>query len=204
MAAEARLGRFVARVLAWLPPTFALWYVSAAWHLAPVIWLSELILRSWLPEAVAGLRLQGSEVLMVTQFGEVAGHLVANPPPGENLGFLSNPLSFSYSLPVFAALALATPSPREWWLPAGLGILMLVEVASMVATLLKILAFDVGSVFVAQQQWGGPARNATAMAYQFGSLLLPMVTPVVLWLALHRAYLVELAPWIGSRRTLPG
>ncbi len=200
MAAEARLGRFVARVLVWLPPTFALWYVTAAWHLAPVIWLSELILRSWLPEAVADLRLQGSEVLLVTHFGEVAGQLVANPPPGENLGFLSNPLSFSYSLPVFAALALATPPPRQWWrLPAGLGILMLVEVASMLATLLKILVFTVGPVFVAQQQWGALARNGAAMGYQFGSLLLPMVTPVVLWLALHRSYLAELAPGIASR-----
>ena len=202
MAARPPLRRFVGRVLVWLPPAFALWYVTAAWHLAPVVWLSELILRSWMPEAVAGLRMQGSELLLVTHFGEVAGRLVVNPPPGESLGFLSNPLSFSYSLPVFAALALATPSPRGWWrLPAGLGMLLLVEVASMLATLLKILAFDVGTVFVAQQQWGSLARNGAAMAYQFGSLLLPMVTPVVLWLFLYGAYLAELAPGIGSRRS---
>ena len=153
-----------------------------------------------MPDAVADLRLRGDALLLVTHFGEVGGRLVANPPPGENLGFLSNPLSYSYSLPVFAALALATPGRRQWWrLLAGLAILMLVAVASMLATLLKTLAFDVGSVFVAQQQWGALARNGAAMAYQFGSLLLPMVTPVVLWLALYRGYLAELAPGIASR-----
>lgn len=198
--AEASLRAFIARVLIWLPPAFALWYVTAASHLAPVVWLSELILRAWMPEAVAQLRLQGGELLLVTHFGEVAGRLVSNPPPGENLGFLSNPLSYSYSLPVFAALALATPPPRRWWrLPAGLGILLVVEVASMLATVLKTLAFDVGSVFVAQQHWGTAERSSVALAYQFGSLLLPMVTPVVLWLALHRAYLAELAPALGAR-----
>ena len=200
MSTETSLRPFVGRVLVWLPIAFALWYFTASWHLAPVAWLTELILRAWMPEAVADLRFQGGELLLVTHFGEVAGRLVANPPPGENLGFLSNPLSYSYSLPVFAALALATPPPRDWWrLPAGLAILLLVEVASMLATLLKTLAFDVGSVFVAQQQWGVLARSGSAMAYQFGSLLLPMVTPVVLWLALHRSYLAELAPGIASR-----
>lgn len=200
MSTETSLRPFVVRVLLLLPLAFALWYFTAAWHLAPVVWLSELILRSWMPDAVADLRLRGDALLLVTHFGEVGGRLVADPPPGENLGFLSNPLSYSYSLPVFAALALATPGRRQWWrLLAGLAILMLVAVASMLATLLKTLAFDVGSVFVAQQQWGALARNGAAMAYQFGSLLLPMVTPVVLWLALYRGYLAELAPGIASR-----
>jgi len=125
----------------------------------------------------------------------VGGRLVVDPPPGENLGFLSNPLSYSYSLPVFAALALATPPPRAWWrLGAGLGILLIVELGSMLATLLKTLAFDVGAAFVAQQHWGVAERSAVAMAYQFGSLLLPMVMPVVLWLGLYRAFLGELVP----------
>ncbi len=200
MSTETSLRPFVVRVLLLLPLAFALWYFTAAWHLAPVVWLSELILRSWMPDAVADLRLRGDALLLVTHFGEVGGRLVANPPPGENLGFLSNPLSYSYSLPVFAALALATPGRRQWWrLLAGLAILMLVAVASMLATLLKTLAFDVGSVFVAQQHWGMAERSSVALAYQFGSLLLPMVTPVVLWLALHRAYLAELAPALGAR-----
>ncbi|MBK6277486.1 MAG: hypothetical protein IPF57_04845 [Gammaproteobacteria bacterium] len=56
-----------------LPLAFALWYFTAAWHLAPVVWLSELILRSWMPDAVADLRLRGDALLLVTHFGEWGG-----------------------------------------------------------------------------------------------------------------------------------
>ena len=53
MSTETSLRPFVVRVLLLLPLAFALWYFTAAWHLAPVVWLSELILRSWMPDAVA-------------------------------------------------------------------------------------------------------------------------------------------------------
>jgi hypothetical protein len=201
MSTEAPLRRLVGRVLGWLPFAFALWYAAAVWHLTPVVWASDQILQLWMPDAVADLRLLDRELLLVTHFGDVAGRLVTNPPPGENLGFLSNPLSYSYSLPLFAALVLATPQRGRWWrLAAGLGVLLLIEVASMLATMLKTLAFDVGGVFVGQQHWGLLARSGAAMAYQFGSLLLPMVAPVVLWLALHRDYLAEIAPGLAPRR----
>lgn len=195
MPASGPLAPLLGRVLLWLPVTFAVWYLTAGWHLAPVAWAAHHLLQFWLPEAVADLSLRQHELLLITRFGEVGGQVVTNPPPGENLGFLTNPLSYSYSLPLFAALALATPLPGRWRrLAIGLGVLLLIELASMLATQVKTLAFTTGGAFVAQQQWGALARDAVALAYQLGSLLLPMVTPLVVWMAGHGAYLAQLAP----------
>lgn len=199
MPASGPLAPLLGRILLWLPVTFAIWYLTAAWHLAPVAWLAHHLLQFWLPEAVADLGLRQTELLLITRFGEVGGQLAANPPPGENLGFLTNPLSYSYSLPLFAALALATPLPGRWRrLAFGLGVLLLIELASMLATQIKTLVFDTGGAFVAQQQWSAPARDAVALAYQLGSLLLPMVMPLVVWMAGHGSYLARLNPRLGA------
>lgn len=199
MPANGPLAPLLGRVLLWLPVTFAVWYLTAAWHLAPVAWLADHLLQFWLPEAVADLSLRQTELLLITRFGEVGGQLVANPPPGENLGFLTNPLSYSYSLPLFAALTLATPLPgRARRLAIGLGVLLLIELFSMLATQVKTLVFATGGAFVAQQQWEAHARDAVALAYQLGSLLLPMVMPLVVWMAGHGSYLARLNPRLGA------
>lgn len=193
------LRALLGRTLLWLPVTFAVWYLTALWHLAPVAWAADHLLQLWLPDAVADLRLHGAQLLLISRFGEVGGQMVVNPPPGEHLGFLTNPLSYSYSLPLFAALALATPLPgRVRRLAIGLAVLLVVELASMTAVQLKNLVFGTGGAFVAQQGWGQLARDAAALGYQLGSLLLPMVMPLVVWLAGHGNYLARLNPRPGT------
>ena len=191
--AERPLAALLGRTLLWLPVTFALWYLTAPWHLAPIAWAADQLLTAWLPEAVADLRLHGGQLLLISQFGEVGGRIVANPPAGENLGFLTNPLSYGYSLPLFAAIALATPLPgRGRRLAIGLAVLLVVELASMLAVQVKTLTFETGGAFAAQQDWGPLARDTVALAYQLGSLLLPMVMPLVVWLAGAREFLRRL------------
>lgn len=193
------LRALLVRTLLWLPVVFAIWYLTAPWHLAPIAEATEYLLQSWLPDAVAELRMHGAQLLLISRFGEVGGQMVVNPPPGEHLGFLTNPLSYSYSLPLFAALALATPLPgRARRLAIGLAVLLVVELVSMTAVQIKNLVFGTGGAFVDQQGWGPLARDATALGYQLGSLLLPMVMPLVVWMAGHGSYLARLNPRLGA------
>ncbi len=188
------LNALIGRTLLWLPATFAIWFLTAPWHLAPVAWAAKGLLTLWLPEAVADLRLHGAQLLLISHFGEAAGQVVVNPPSGEHLGFITNPLSYSYSLPLFAALALATPEPhRARRLIVGLAVLLAIELTSMILVQLKSLVFETHGAFVAQQAWDAWARNAVALGYQLGSLLLPMVMPLVVWLASHGTFLNQLA-----------
>ena len=190
------LQRFMLGVLVFFPLTFFVWYVTAAFHLAPVTLISESVLHSAIPDAVMWLRLDGHTLVIASNFGHDAAGQVVSPPVGEDvLGFHLNPLIYSYSLPLVAALMLATPG-QDKWLNLLWGILLVLpaEVFSMVFSVLKTLTFDVGHAFQVQQGISQTGADAIALGYQVGTLLLPMIMPLIVWVGLNRAFIVRLAP----------
>jgi hypothetical protein len=94
-----------------------------------------------------------------------------------------------------AALILATPG-QDKWLNLLWGILLVLpaEVFSMVSSVLKTLTFDVGHAFQVQQGISQLGVDAIALGYQVGTLLLPMIVPLIVWVGLNRAFIVRLAP----------
>ena len=190
------LQRFMLGVLVFFPLTFFVWYVTAAFHLAPVTLMSEGILNGIVPDALMWLRLDGHTLVVASNFGHDTAGQVVSPPVGEDvLGFHLNPLIYSYSLPLVAALMLATPG-QDKWLNLLWGILLVLpsEVFSMVFSVLKTLTFDVGYAFQVQQGISQAGADAIALGYQVGTLLLPMIVPLIVWVGLNRAFIVRLAP----------
>lgn len=190
------LQRFMLGVLLALPLTFFVWYVTAAFHLAPIALMSHAILDGVVPDAVMWLKLDGHTLVLASNFGHDVTGQVVSPPPGDDvLGFRSNPLVYSYSLPLVAALLLATPGKGRW-LNVFWGVLLVIpaEIFSMVSSLLKTLAFDVGAAFQAQQGMTPAGADLIALGYQVGTLLLPMIIPLIVWVGLNRAFIVQLAP----------
>ena len=111
------------------------------------------------------------------------------------LGFHLNPLIYSYSLPLLAALILATPSLyKAQNLLWGLLLILPTEVFSMTFSVLKTLTFDVGAAFQIQQGISPTEADLIALGYQVGTLLLPMIAPLIIWVALNRDFLTQLAP----------
>ena len=190
------LQRFMLGVLVFFPLTFFVWYVTAAFHLAPVTLISESVLHGVIPDAVMWLRLDGHTLVIASNFGHDAAGQVVSPPVGEDvLGFHLNQLIYSYSLPLVAALMLATPG-QDKWLNLLWGVLLVLpaEVFSMVFSVLKTLTFDVGHAFQVQQGISQTGADAIALGYQVGTLLLPMIMPLIVWVGLNRAFIVRLAP----------
>ena len=64
----------------------------------------------------------------------------------------------------------------------------------MLFSVLKVLTFDVGAAFQLQQGITPLTADLIALGYQAGVLILPMVAPLVIWIALHRRFIVTLAP----------
>jgi hypothetical protein len=64
----------------------------------------------------------------------------------------------------------------------------------MVSSVLKTLTFDVGHAFQVQQGISQLGVDAIALGYQVGTLLLPMIVPLIVWVGLNRAFIVRLAP----------
>lgn len=190
------LHHFMLGVLIFFPLTFFLWYVTATFHLAPVTLITAQLLHWLTPDALMWLRLDGHTLVLASNFGHNAGGIVVSPPVDDDvLGFHLNPLVYSYSLPLLAALTLATPGKDKWnklwW---GLVLILPTEIFSMIFSVLKTLTFDVGEAFQTQQGISALGADMIALGYQIGTLLLPMIAPLIIWVALHQDFLTQLAP----------
>ena len=187
---------FVLGVLLFLPITFAIWYLAAFIHLAPLTWLTEQLVLLSFPQSVLWLKLDGNTLVLASNFGTDARGAIVSPPVSDDLmGFHLNPLIYTYSLPLLYALILATPAVSKWeqllwgsllWLPTAC--------FSMFFSVLKLLAFEVGPAFQQQQNLSLWVFDVIALSYQTGALILPMIAPLVIWMALNRGFLLTLAP----------
>ncbi|CAA6807057.1 MAG: Unknown protein [uncultured Thiotrichaceae bacterium] len=193
------LHRFMLGVLVFFPITFFVWYLTATFHLAPVALVTEWVVNVLAPDSLMWLKLDGHTLVIASNFGsDQAGRIVSPPQNGDLLGFHHNPLVYCYSLPLLMALILATPGDDKWLnLIWGALLIFPTEVFSMVFSVLKVLTFDVGAAFQAQQAFTPLKADMVAMAYQVGALVLPMIAPLLIWIGLHRRFMIELAPQLN-------
>jgi hypothetical protein len=182
--ARSPLARFIVTVLAWLPVTFAVWYV-----VAPVLMFAvkALCMLAVLPlgDLVSAIEQKGSTLVFVTTLraGQAAqaGGIVSVSVDG---------LLYSFGMPMFAALTLAAREPKRWVILA-LGIVALMPFVAFgaIADFLKNVAITSGPLVASQTGFSAAQREMIAFAYQFGTLILPTVAPAVVWVVTHRAFL---------------
>ncbi|HLW11624.1 MAG TPA: exosortase H-associated membrane protein [Casimicrobiaceae bacterium] len=181
------MGRFVLRTLGWLPLAFVVWYFAAPLLLAPAVLIARAIVRVGLPDIVR----------TIEQSGAIATFVTTLRPGGTALnGVVTvdvNLLLYSFGLPLFAALTLAARE-RAWKRHLGVGYVALQPFIAwgVLADFLKNVAITAGPAVASQTGFAGWQREAIAFAFQFGSLILPAVAPIVLWLALHGQFLAAL------------
>jgi hypothetical protein len=185
------LPRFVLRVVAWLPLTFAVWYLAAPLLVWPDALLAELFTRSvfnW----VKSVEQAGPLITFVTSLKPADA---ANPAGLKAvLSVESNVLLFSFGLPMFAALILAAREQhRLRMLLIGYVVLLPFQTFSIVADFLKNAAILAGPAVAAQTNLSAWQRELIAFCYQFGTLILPTVAPAIVWVLMHRGYLEQLA-----------
>ena len=178
------LARFVFEVLAWLPATFAVWYIAAPLLLWPVTLLSEIVARLGFDSIVRTIEQAGSTLTFTTSLRP--GHSVAG-------GFVSvdvNMLLYSFGLPLFAALTLAAREPRRTRvLLIGYAILVPAMAFGVMSDFLKNIAITAATQVISQTGFSALERETIAFSFQFGSLILPAVAPAVVWVLAHRDFL---------------
>lgn len=166
---------FVLRAALWLAPCFA------AWHfLAPA--LAGLLAHpvGWLLPAFLGEDLRR----VVASAGDLAVVLAGNPAAfaGQRveLELSVNPRLYTYGLPVVSALMLASRASIGA-LAAAIVLLVPFQAWGVTADILRQVAFAKVNGMPALPWLGPGTREAVALAYQIGSLVLPPVAPVVVW-----------------------
>lgn len=193
---------FFLRVLGWLPATFGLWYLIADLIIWPVFKLADIFLSFLLPYAIQSVTQVSHDVKVSVNLAVPTILLQkAGSNPGEMMvlegEFLIRALLYSYCVPLYTALALATPG-RAWarlkaWL-LGMMILQLVQAWGVIFNVLKILLFEQGPQVSGILGFGFWSLNGVGLAYQFGYLILPSVAPIVIWIAQNGEYIKQLIP----------
>lgn len=180
------LAGFLAKTILWLLACLAIWLALGQFMAMPVAWLTGALAHTVLPGWVEGVEQAGTQLSLLTS-------LEMPPQPGTPAGQVgvlvaeADYLTYGYSLPLLMALFLASWPPRM----AGkmvLGALALLpfQSFSVIFAWLKQVAILAGPAIAAQTDFGDTGRNLIGLGYQFGSLVLPTLVPVVLWLILDR------------------
>lgn len=180
------LGTFLLSVLLWLPLCLTAWYLAAQPHSMLLGSLSGFLLNLLHPGLVLDLEQVGQNLDFVTS-------LEVYPAPGQvgELVLEVNPLLYSYGLAFFLALMLAA---RARWSEFLVGTAMLVPFQSwgIVFDFLVQAGIRLGPEVAAQIGVVGWHREAIALSYQVGTLILPTLVPVALWAGFNRAFIQSL------------
>ena len=184
---KSPLARFVIVVVAWLPLTFAVWYLLAPVILWPVQMLCEALGRMAFGDLVRSVDARAATVTFVTTL---------RPGSAQGAGRVSvdvNMLLYSFGLPLFAALTLAARQ-KGWWRTLLIGYVAMLPfiVWGVLADFLKNVAITASPLVASQTGFSAFQRELIAFAFQFGSLILPAVVPAVVWVLTHRAFLERL------------
>jgi hypothetical protein len=183
------LRSFVLRALLWLPVCFAAWYFFAPLH-SPIAGAGARLLASLVaPDVVSDVERQGSDLVFVTT-------LEVHPGPGLTAVLLPevNPLLYTYGLPFFVALMLASGS-RWRTILAGAAILLVFQGWGIAFDFLAQVGLNLGSDISALAGLADWRREAIALGYQLGAIMFPSVVPVVLWALFNRSFIEQaLAP----------
>ena len=186
------LYAFFLKAALWLPLCLALWYWKAEWFNGPAAIVSGWIMRGLFPGWVQAVEWSQRTISLVTT-------LRVPMVPGVNEGKVAvmvaeaNPLLYTYGLPLFAALLLASGEAKRWRkLVLGALVLIPFQAWGICFDLLKQVAITAGPAVAAQTGFSPWQRESIALGYQLGTLILPTVAPVVLWLALNRQFIPAL------------
>ncbi len=194
---------FMLKVLLWLPICFAVWYYMKGVIGVPTFFLVDWVMSHALPDFIKDIEFQGHLLNVVLQFTPPSLPDV-KVPEGQiaEMVFSVNSLAYGYSIPLYTALILATPDEeRAKWIHWTIGFIILVLAQSWGVSfdILKTLAFRLDASLSAQLGFSSLQKELVALGYQFGYLILPAVTPLILWIGFHQEFLGKLAPGIQSK-----
>ena len=194
------LNRLLLKLLLWLPIVCAAWYYLSIVTTMPLATLVDLLMTHLFPEAIAQVTQKGNALLVATQALPQQAAASADPrsiAPAVELVFTINPLIYGWCVPLYTALILASPGTEgQLWVRWLLGMLILlpVQLWGIGFDIAKTVLFDLGPETSARLGFSAWQSNLVALGYQFGSLMLPAVAPLAIWIGQYREFVFDLRP----------
>jgi hypothetical protein len=171
---QLTLKQFILRLLICLPIAFIAWHFLAdpiAWALS---YLVDVARSFFMSRTVGRIEVNAGMIIFpvradASSFGGKVVELLVE----------IDPRLFTYGAPVFAALMVAAGAKIRF-LVLGLLLLLPFQAWGVFFDLLKQIAFPTVDGMPKNLGFEGMPREFIALGYQFGVLILPMLTPVIL------------------------
>ena len=184
---------FLFKILIWLPLIFVLWYFVTPIILLVVSFLAKATLTLTVSQAVVDVEVYEKILHIVTPFSAEK----TNDVNKGQLVFEINAMKYGYGIALFTAMLLATPdkiSNKLQNLYIGILILLIVQVWGVTFDVLQTLTFKLGMGIAETLNTTAFTRELIALGYQMGYLILPAITPILLWFSMYQNHLALMAP----------
>lgn len=177
---------FFLAAIAWLLLLTVAWTQVSAWTSRPVGFLAHMALELSAKDWVRSVSKKPEVVEIETRLPAKSAE--TRPGMEAMLVVEGNPSHYAYGLPLLLALLLASGG-RRFVRRALAGYLLLLpfQAFSLTMDLVKQMAFGAagGVSALGISQW---QLEAIALGYQAGSLMVPTLAPVLLWLWFEKAF----------------
>ena len=197
---ELKLSELLILASMWMIFGFMLWFYLSAFHGAPARIGADYIL-SWLLQGDFLRIIEEPNQHFLFQF-ETNIMFTFRDGSTEPLGFVVNPLIFSYGLPLLFGLVMG--SDVSWLrklviLLIGYFAILGVQIWGVVFQSLKMLAFNFGAQTHAVVTSHGISDSTIALGYQLGTLILPALAPIFVWVLTNRPLVEQFVGWSADQ-----
>ena len=184
----------------WMLFGFMLWFYLSAFHGAPARIAADHIL-SWLLQSDFSRIIVEPNQHFLFQVETTIPYTFRDGTT-EVLGFVVNPLVFSYGLPLLFGLVMG--SDVSWLRKAvimliGYVVILGVQIWGVVFQSLKMLAFNFGQQTHEVVMSHGISDGTIAMGYQLGTLILPALAPIFVWVLTNRPLVEQFVGWSADQ-----
>lgn len=195
-ADELRLGELLILATLWMIFGFMLWFYLSAFHGTPARIMSGAILAEILGSNFHQIIVEPGQNFLF-QIETTVQHTF---PDGttEALGFVVNPLVFSYGLPLLFGLVMG--SDASWLRKAAILVvgyitITVVQVWGVVFESLKTLSFNFGAQTHELVSQAGISDATVALGYQLGTLIFPALAPIFVWVLMNGRLVDQFVGW---------
>jgi len=206
---ELKLSELLILASMWMLLGFMLWFYLSAFHGAPARVVSGAILSEILGSNFHQIVVEANQHFLFQV--ETTIPFVFKDGTEESLGFIVNPLIFSYGLPLLFGLVMG--SDVSWLRKAaillvGYLVVTLVQIWGVVFQSLKMMAFNFGGSAHDIVNQAGVSDTTIALGYQLGTLIFPALAPIFVWVLMNRQLVEQFVGWdvaaLVKREKLPG
>ncbi len=201
---KAPLKLLIYQLIFLIPAFYFVWYATGAFTASALAEILRHLFHYLWADYVYALKASGTDIIIYMQNlplvaqGESAAVISLSKK-----GIVVNPFTYSYGIPLFLALAIASPATLPQYairISTGLVILYAGVCFSIIASIIFIMHETPGI------QWPTLADsveiNDTLIDYIHfvGFLLIPRVLPLLMWVILYRVAIAEIIHSLRSNR----